>query len=166
TGAVLPTPAYRPLCTTACVTANMAGALSTRAPPLPSDVHSERSPRSKVPRHNTLAPPSPIAPRLTCRSHAAGASATQPASIGTTIVRNGAQPIRTASKTDLAAQPRASRLARVATHRRLKIYLLVAAGLLAVVVLLGGIRGAQIGKLIGMGKKCQAMGPPPESVGS
>jgi len=54
----------------------------------------------------------------------------------------------------------------VATHRRLKIYLLVAAGLLAVVVLLGGIKGAQIGKLIGMGKKFQAMGPPPEAVGS
>jgi membrane fusion protein (multidrug efflux system) len=40
------------------------------------------------------------------------------------------------------------------------------AGLIVVVVLLGGIKGAQIGKLIGMGKQFQAMGPPPEAVGS
>jgi membrane fusion protein (multidrug efflux system) len=42
----------------------------------------------------------------------------------------------------------------------------VVAGLIVVVVLLGGIKGAQIGKLIGMGKQFQAMGPPPEAVGS
>jgi membrane fusion protein (multidrug efflux system) len=54
----------------------------------------------------------------------------------------------------------------VSTHRRLKTYLLVVAGLIVVVVLLGGIKGAQIGKLIGMGKQFQAMGPPPEAVGS
>jgi membrane fusion protein (multidrug efflux system) len=51
-------------------------------------------------------------------------------------------------------------------HRRLRTYLLVVAGLLVVVGLLGGIKGAQIGKLIGMGKQFQAMGPPPEAVGS
>jgi membrane fusion protein (multidrug efflux system) len=54
----------------------------------------------------------------------------------------------------------------VATHGRLKRYLLVAAGLLVVVGLLAAIKGAQIGKLIGMGKQMQAMGPPPEAVGS
>lgn len=54
----------------------------------------------------------------------------------------------------------------MATHGRLKTYLLVAAGLLVVVGLLGGIKGAQIGKLIGMGKQFQVMGPPPEAVGS
>jgi membrane fusion protein (multidrug efflux system) len=42
----------------------------------------------------------------------------------------------------------------------------VAAGLLVVIVLLAAIKGAQIGKLIGMGKQFQAMGPPPEAVGS
>ena len=46
------------------------------------------------------------------------------------------------------------------------MYLLVVIGLLVVVGLLGGIKGAQIGKLIGMGKQFQAMGPPPEAVGS
>jgi len=46
------------------------------------------------------------------------------------------------------------------------MYLLVAAGLLVVIALQGGIKGAQIGKLIGMGKQFQVMGPPPESVGS
>ena len=46
------------------------------------------------------------------------------------------------------------------------MYLLVGIGLLLVVGLLGGIKGAQIGKLIGMGKQFQAMGPPPEAVGS
>jgi len=44
--------------------------------------------------------------------------------------------------------------------------LLVAAGLLVVILLLVAIKGAQIGKLIGMGKQFQAMGPPPESVGT
>ncbi len=54
----------------------------------------------------------------------------------------------------------------MATHGRLKRYLLVAAGLLVLVGLLAGVKGAQIGKLIGMGKQMQAMGPPPEAVGS
>ena len=54
----------------------------------------------------------------------------------------------------------------MATHGRWKTYLLVAAGLLVVIGLLAGIKGAQIGKLIGMGKQFQAMGPPPEAVGS
>ena len=54
----------------------------------------------------------------------------------------------------------------MATHGRWKRYLLVVAGLLVIVGLLGGIKGAQIGKLIGMGKQFQAMGPPPEAVGS
>jgi membrane fusion protein (multidrug efflux system) len=57
-------------------------------------------------------------------------------------------------------------LGPVATHGRWKRYLLVVAGLLVLVGLLGAIKGAQIGKLIGMGKKFQAMGPPPEAVGS
>jgi membrane fusion protein (multidrug efflux system) len=42
----------------------------------------------------------------------------------------------------------------------------VAAGLLVVVGLLLGIKGAQIAKLIGMGKQMQQSGPPPEAVGS
>jgi membrane fusion protein (multidrug efflux system) len=54
----------------------------------------------------------------------------------------------------------------VATPGRLKRYLLVVAGLLVVVGLLVGIKGAQIGKLMGMGKQFQALGPPPEAVGS
>ena len=54
----------------------------------------------------------------------------------------------------------------MATPARWKRYLLVAAGLLVVIGLLAGIKGAQIGKLIGMGKQFQAMGPPPEAVGS
>jgi membrane fusion protein (multidrug efflux system) len=54
----------------------------------------------------------------------------------------------------------------VATRGRLKRYLLVAAGLLVLIGLLAAIKGAQIGKLIGMGKQFQAMGPPPEAVGS
>ena len=37
-------------------------------------------------------------------------------------------------------------------------------GLLVVVGVLGGIKGAQIGKLIAMGKQFQASGPPPETV--
>jgi membrane fusion protein (multidrug efflux system) len=47
-----------------------------------------------------------------------------------------------------------------------KRYLLVVAGLLVVVGLLVGIKGAQIGKLMAMGKQFQALGPPPEAVGS
>jgi membrane fusion protein (multidrug efflux system) len=54
----------------------------------------------------------------------------------------------------------------VAKRGRLKTYLLVAAGLLVVVGLLVGIKGAQIGKLMAMGKQMQASGPPPEAVGS
>jgi membrane fusion protein (multidrug efflux system) len=54
----------------------------------------------------------------------------------------------------------------VATHGRVKRYLLVVVGLLIVVGLLAGIKGAQIGKLMAMGKQMQAMGPPPEAVGS
>ena len=50
------------------------------------------------------------------------------------------------------------------THGRWKTYLLVVSGLLVVVGLLAGIKGAQIGKLIGMGKQFQASGPPPETV--
>jgi membrane fusion protein (multidrug efflux system) len=45
-------------------------------------------------------------------------------------------------------------------------YVLVGAGLLAVVLILGGIKGAQIGSLVSMGKKMQQSGPPPEAVGS
>ena len=37
--------------------------------------------------------------------------------------------------------------------------------LVAVVVVLAGIKGAQIGSLIAFGKKAQAAGPPPEAVG-
>jgi membrane fusion protein (multidrug efflux system) len=40
------------------------------------------------------------------------------------------------------------------------------AGLLVVVGLLVGIKGAQIGKLMAMGKQFQTLGPPPEAVGS
>jgi len=40
----------------------------------------------------------------------------------------------------------------------------VVLGLLVVVGVLGGIKGAQIGKLIAMGKQFQASGPPPETV--
>lgn len=50
------------------------------------------------------------------------------------------------------------------THGRWKTYLLVASGLLVVIGLLAGIKGAQIGKLIGLGKQFQASGPPPETV--
>jgi len=52
----------------------------------------------------------------------------------------------------------------VSTRGRWKTYLLVVFGLLVVVGLLGGIKGAQIGKLIAMGKQFQASGPPPETV--
>lgn len=44
--------------------------------------------------------------------------------------------------------------------------MLVTAGLLFVVVFLVGIKGAQIGKLMAMGKQMQMMGPPPEAVGT
>ena len=54
----------------------------------------------------------------------------------------------------------------MATHGRLKRYLIVVAGLLAVIALLGGIKGAQIGKLMAMGKQMQVSGPPPEAVGT
>jgi membrane fusion protein (multidrug efflux system) len=43
-------------------------------------------------------------------------------------------------------------------------YVAVAVGVLALAGVLGGIKAAQIGKLIGMGKAFQAAGPPPESV--
>ena len=52
----------------------------------------------------------------------------------------------------------------MSTRGRWKTYLLVVFGLLVVVGLLGGIKGAQIGKLIAMGKQFQASGPPPETV--
>lgn len=48
-------------------------------------------------------------------------------------------------------------------HRALR-YVLVALGLLVLIGILAGIKGAQIGKLIGMGKAMQAAGPPPETV--
>ena len=54
----------------------------------------------------------------------------------------------------------------MAKHGRLRTYLLVAVGLLVVVGLLVGIKAAQIGKLMAMGKQMQASGPPPEAVGS
>jgi membrane fusion protein (multidrug efflux system) len=43
-------------------------------------------------------------------------------------------------------------------------YVLVVLGLLVLIGVLAGIKGAQIGKLIGMGKAMQAAGPPPETV--
>src|SRR5664279_1634852 len=51
-------------------------------------------------------------------------------------------------------------------HARPLRYILVGVGLLAVVLLLAGIKGAQIGSLVSMGKKMQKSGPPPEAVGS
>lgn len=54
----------------------------------------------------------------------------------------------------------------MATQGRWKAYLLVVSGLLVVVGLLAGIKGAEIGKLIGMGKQYQASGPPPETIGT
>ena len=54
----------------------------------------------------------------------------------------------------------------MANQGRWKRYLLVAAGLLVVVAILVGIKGAQIGSLMAMGKQMQAGGPPPEAVGS
>jgi membrane fusion protein (multidrug efflux system) len=44
-------------------------------------------------------------------------------------------------------------------------YILTGLGLVAVIVALGGVKGAQIGSLIAFGKKAQAAGPPPEAVG-
>lgn len=49
---------------------------------------------------------------------------------------------------------------------RWKTYLLVVGGLLVVLALLGGIKGAQFRKLLGMGEQFQKMGPLPEAVGS
>lgn len=43
-------------------------------------------------------------------------------------------------------------------------YVMVVVGVLALAGVLGGIKAAQIGKLIGMGKAFKAAGPPPESV--
>ena len=43
-------------------------------------------------------------------------------------------------------------------------YVVVALGVLALLGVLGGIKAAQIGKLMGMGKAFKAAGPPPESV--
>jgi membrane fusion protein, multidrug efflux system len=54
----------------------------------------------------------------------------------------------------------------MATQGRRKRYLLVAAGLLVVIGILVGIKGAQIGSLMAMGKQMEAGGPPPEAVGS
>jgi membrane fusion protein (multidrug efflux system) len=50
--------------------------------------------------------------------------------------------------------------------RRRKQYLLVALGLLLIIGVLAGLKGAQIATLIGAGKRAQAAGPPPETVGS
>lgn len=44
-------------------------------------------------------------------------------------------------------------------------YVLTAAGLLAVIAVLVGLKGAQIGSLIAFGKQAAAAGPPPEAVG-
>jgi len=51
-------------------------------------------------------------------------------------------------------------------RHRLRRVLLVVGGLLLVVLGLGGLKGAQIGSLMAFGKQMQAMGPPPEAVGS
>ena len=48
----------------------------------------------------------------------------------------------------------------------MKRYLLVGAGLLVLIGILVGIKVAQIGKLMAMGKAMQQSGPPPEAVGS
>jgi membrane fusion protein (multidrug efflux system) len=50
--------------------------------------------------------------------------------------------------------------------RRAKRYLLVALGLLVLIAMLAGLKGAQIATLIGAGKRAQAAGPPPETVSS
>lgn len=44
-------------------------------------------------------------------------------------------------------------------------YVLTGLGLIVVVVVLAGVKGAQIGSLIAFGKKAEAAGPPPEAVG-
>jgi sulfite exporter TauE/SafE len=51
-------------------------------------------------------------------------------------------------------------------RHRLRRVLLVVGGLLLVILGLGGLKGAQIGSLMAFGKQMQAMGPPPEAVGS
>jgi membrane fusion protein (multidrug efflux system) len=51
-------------------------------------------------------------------------------------------------------------------HRRLTRVLAVVGGLVLFVVLLAVVKGAQIGKLVGMGKQMEKLGPPPEAVGS
>src|SRR4051812_32041148 len=45
-------------------------------------------------------------------------------------------------------------------------YLLGGGGLLVLIVILVGVKGAQIGSLISMGKQMQKAGPPPETVSS
>jgi membrane fusion protein (multidrug efflux system) len=55
----------------------------------------------------------------------------------------------------------------MATLRRSRRrWLLVALGLVVVIAAIGGIKGCQIGKLIGFGKSQKAAGPPPEAVGT
>lgn len=44
-------------------------------------------------------------------------------------------------------------------------YLLTGVALVVVIVVLVGVKGAQIGSLIAFGKKAEAAGPPPEAVG-
>jgi len=51
-------------------------------------------------------------------------------------------------------------------HHKLVRNLIVVGGLVVVVFLLVGIKGAQIGSLMAMGKEMQKMGPPPEAVGT
>src|SRR5262245_25339504 len=51
-------------------------------------------------------------------------------------------------------------------HRKSIRILVVVGGLVLVVVMLAGIKGAQIGSLVAMGKQMQAMGSPREAVGS
>ena len=51
-------------------------------------------------------------------------------------------------------------------RHRLRRVLWVVGGLLLIVLGLGGLKGAQIGSLMAFGKQMQAMGPPPEAVGS
>jgi membrane fusion protein, multidrug efflux system len=54
----------------------------------------------------------------------------------------------------------------VGRHHRPLRYVLVVAGLLLIVAALAGVKGAQIGSLMAMGKQMQKAGPPPEAVGS
>jgi membrane fusion protein, multidrug efflux system len=54
----------------------------------------------------------------------------------------------------------------MAQHRRWTRYLFVIGGLVLLVLVLVGIKGAQIGSLMAMGKEMEAMGPPPEAVGT